>query len=110
PGSASQCASSPCSSGRMVATNPSRNVRRHAPLRSGSAMDPSVSSCGIVATLAGCVCRADIRPPHAGVSIPLRAEYLDAEATLERAAEAVFHLRAFVGHGRGAQEADFRLD
>jgi hypothetical protein len=36
--------------------------------------------------------------------IPLRAEDFDAEATLERATEAVFHLGAFVGHGRRAQE------
>ena len=42
--------------------------------------------------------------------IPLRAEHFDAEATLERATEAVFHLGAFVGHGRRAQETALRFN
>ncbi len=33
---------------------------------------------------------------------PPRAEHLDAELLLQRAAEAVFHLRAFIGRGRRA--------
>src|SRR5947208_6013990 len=44
------------------------------------------------------------------VLVALRPEHLDPEPALERAAEAVFHLRTLVGHRRRAQEAFFRID
>src|SRR5262245_21263090 len=43
-------------------------------------------------------------------SVSLRPEYFDPEATLEGAAEAIFHLGPFIGHGRRSQEAALGLD
>src|SRR5712691_6839318 len=89
-GRASHCEEPLRAAGAMSAINPPRNVMLQASLRPGNMTEASGDDNS--------------------ASITLRPEHRDAEALLERAAEAVLHFRTLVGHRRRAQEAGLRLD